>query len=109
MIFGELVRSGRQKAGWSRRQLGRAVGASGTAIGKIECGGWEPRAGLCGRLCKVLGIREDPWVGAVMGGRIPRRVPHGEAEVIVALLREEGKGIVAEVRELKMGVPEWEV
>ena len=48
-------------------------------------------------------------MAAVMERRIPRRVTHGEAEVIVALLREEGKGIVAEVRELKVGAPEWEV
>lgn len=107
-MFGEELRAAREGKGWSRRQLGGKVGCSGSTIGALEKGLWEPRAGLSGRLCEALGLKEDPWVVAVMGGRIPKRVTRGEAEAIVGLLRGGGSGGVGKVvRELSLGAPEW--
>src|SRR2546422_1044064 len=98
--MGEVFRQAREALGWSLRQVADKVGVSHVTIRAIEYGHWEPTAELSGKLCHALGINRDPWMVALMAGRLPRRVTQAEAQAIVVLLRAEGRQAVQQVKQL---------
>jgi transcriptional regulator with XRE-family HTH domain len=53
---GELVRAERQRLGLTVRQFGKAVGASGGTICRLENGQHYPRRALAQRLSHLLGV-----------------------------------------------------
>ncbi len=58
MTLGAIVRAAREARGWSQAELGRHVGLTGSAVGRIETGTREGELASWRRICAVLDI--DP-------------------------------------------------
>lgn len=59
MTIGARVRAAREARGWSQAELGRRVGLSGSAVGRIETGTRDGELLSWRRICAVLDIDRD--------------------------------------------------
>lgn len=63
--MGERIRIAREKKGWSRADLAKAVGVTQTAAWNWEERGMTPRGQMLAKLAKALGLTERQLRGAI--------------------------------------------
>lgn len=72
--FALWIEAQRKERGWSRRELGRRAGVSGTHIGKIE----QDLTGVSAPLCERLAVafNADPVEVLKLAGLVGRGIPN---------------------------------
>jgi ribosome-binding protein aMBF1 (putative translation factor) len=73
MAVGEIIRTAREKLGWTRMELSQRVGLDPSAISRIEAGERLPGAEVGDTLERALKLRKGTLSSAVIAEKKKRR------------------------------------
>lgn len=89
--IGERIRDAREKKGWTRADLARAVGVTQTAAWNWEQRGMKPRGEMLAKLAKALGLSERHLKGTV------EAASNAAPDTVAGILEECRKRIAVEL------------